>query len=147
MPGISLLWSVVEEDRCAARVSEREGAATHGHAELHLDLRIQRHFGGIGSRADVQHGRCGPVAGLDVHSVIHGQSLRSRLDLHGAEAIGALEVTRLAVRLVALLTVTGPNAPAVAPPTEMPGPKLALVVPLAQFVNAPVTLTLSVCVG
>ena len=56
-------------------------------------------------------------------------------------------VLRFAVSDVPLVTVTGPNVPAVAPPTEMPGPKLAVVVPLTQFVKAPVKLTLSVCVG
>lgn len=52
----------------------------------------------------------------------------------------APDVVRLAVTLVALLSVTGPNVPAAAPPTEMPGPKFA-VVELVQVVNAPVTLT------
>ena len=65
----------------------------------------------------------------------------------GRNPLDAPEVRRSAVKLVALLTVTGPNAPAAAPPTAMPGPKLAFVVPLAQLVNAPVTVTLSVCVG
>src|SRR6202795_4592916 len=59
----------------------------------------------------------------------------------------APEVTRLAVRLVAPLTVTGPKVPAGAPPTAIPGPKLAFVVGLTQLVNAPVITTLSVCVG
>ena len=61
--------------------------------------------------------------------------------------LDAPEVTRLAVKLVAPFTVTGPNAPAAPPPTAMPGPKFALVVPLTQLVKTPVTLTLSVCVG
>src|ERR1017187_1263501 len=62
------------------------------------------------------------------------------------DPVVAPEVDRFAVRLVALLTVTGPNVPAVAPPTEMPGPKLAFVVP-PQLVKAPVIVTLSDCVG
>jgi hypothetical protein len=56
-------------------------------------------------------------------------------------------VERLAVKLVPLFTVTGPKVPAAAPPTEIPGPKLAFVVPLTQLVKAPVTVTLSDCVG
>src|SRR4030081_2047233 len=54
----------------------------------------------------------------------------------------APEVTRLAVMLVGLLTVTGPKVTGGAFPTEIPGPKLAFVVPVVQLVNAPVTATL-----
>src|ERR1700721_3528205 len=46
----------------------------------------------------------------------------------------------LAVMLVALLKVTGPDAPSAAPPTLISGPKLA-VVAAVQFVYWPVTLT------
>src|ERR1035438_2799610 len=39
-----------------------------------------------------------------------------------------------AVALVGLATVTGPGCPAAAPPTAMPGPKLATVVPCTKCV-------------
>jgi hypothetical protein len=41
--------------------------------------------------------------------------------------------------------VTGPIAPAVAPPTEIEGPKLAVVAPWKKFENSPVIATLRVC--
>jgi hypothetical protein len=43
--------------------------------------------------------------------------------------------------------VTGPIAPAVAPPTEIEGPKLAVVAPWKKFENEPVIVTLKVCPG
>ena len=59
-----------------------------------------------------------------------------------------MEELTFAVRVMALFTVTVPNVPAVAPPTLIPGPKLAFVVPLAQCVNSPVMDTLvEDCVG
>jgi hypothetical protein len=51
------------------------------------------------------------------------------------------------VALVALLTVTGPIAPAVPPPTEIEGPKLAVVAPWKKFENEPVIVTLKLCPG
>src|SRR5580692_890176 len=57
------------------------------------------------------------------------------------------EMIRLAVRLVALLTVTGPETPSAAPPTLMPGPKLAVVVPLTQLVYWPVMVTVTEAPG
>jgi hypothetical protein len=52
-----------------------------------------------------------------------------------------------AVALVALLTVRGPLAPAAPPPTEIPGPKFAVVAPWKKFENEPVIVTLKVCPG
>lgn len=47
----------------------------------------------------------------------------------------ALEaILRLAVALVALVTVIFPGVPWAAPPTEIPGPKFAVVKPLIKFV-------------
>jgi hypothetical protein len=43
------------------------------------------------------------------------------------------------------LTVTLPNAPTAPLPTFIPGPKLAVVVALVQFVKLPVTITLRFC--
>jgi hypothetical protein len=40
-----------------------------------------------------------------------------------------------------LVTETGPLAPAVAPPTEIPGPKFACVDPTANVVYCPVIVT------
>jgi len=41
------------------------------------------------------------------------------------------------VASVALVTVTGPNPPAGAPPTDTPGPKLTCVTPCTKFVKLP----------
>jgi len=54
-------------------------------------------------------------------------------------------ITMLAVALVALTTVTGPAAPAAAPPTEMFGPKAACDTPLTKFVYLPLIVTVRVC--
>ena len=43
-------------------------------------------------------------------------------------------MTMEAVALVELLTVTGPGCPSAAPPTAMPAPKLATVVPCTKCV-------------
>jgi hypothetical protein len=42
-------------------------------------------------------------------------------------------ITMLAVAVVRLVTVTVPAVPAAAPPTEIPGPKLAVVPPCKKF--------------
>ena len=46
-----------------------------------------------------------------------------------------------AVASVASVTVIGPGCPAVPPPTAMPGPKLATLVPWTKCVNDPVMAT------
>src|SRR5205807_8417764 len=43
--------------------------------------------------------------------------------------------------LVGLVTATGPSAPAAAPPTPTPAPKLACVVPCTKWVPLPVITT------
>jgi hypothetical protein len=50
-------------------------------------------------------------------------------------------IARLAVAEVGLVTVTGPGLLDGAPPTEMPGPKLAEVLPLTKLVYSPVMVT------
>ena len=75
------------EKEDSPRASQRKPAAVHGRAELHLDLGVERHVGAAIKRADVQHGRCCRSASLDKHSVRHGQSLRSSLNLHRAIAV------------------------------------------------------------
>ena len=50
-------------------------------------------------------------------------------------------MTSCAVAAPALVTVTGPNAPAVPPPTAMPGPKFARVLPFRKLVNVPAIST------
>ena len=42
---------------------------------------------------------------------------------------------------VGLVTVTGPGPPAAAAPTDIPGPKLAVVLPLTKLVYCPVIVT------
>ena len=51
------------------------------------------------------------------------------------------EITSEALAVVAPVTVIGPAAPTAPPPTAMPGPKLAVVVPFTQLVNWPVSAT------
>jgi hypothetical protein len=60
-------------------------------------------------------------------------------------ASGALpEMVSCAVAVVALVTVTGPNAPETPVPTAIPGPKLATVVPFTKWVFCAVMVTVSV---
>ena len=56
-------------------------------------------------------------------------------------------MARLAVKLPELLTVTGPGCPTAAPPTLIPGPKLASVVWFTQLVKLPVTVIVGVELG
>jgi hypothetical protein len=58
--------------------------------------------------------------------------------------VAALSIAMVAVALVALVTVTGPYAPSAAPPTEIPGPKFACVVPWTNVVLLPVRVTVRV---
>src|SRR5215472_2892980 len=51
-----------------------------------------------------------------------------------APSVALFATTTSAEAVVASITVTGPNAPVVAPPTETPGPKLAWVVPAVKLV-------------
>src|SRR5579864_4618413 len=46
-----------------------------------------------------------------------------------------------AVALVGLVTVTGPGWPSVPPPTDVPGPNVAIVVPCTKCVYAPIIAT------
>src|SRR5665213_1925630 len=59
----------------------------------------------------------------------------------------AVSMLRVAVSVVALLTTTGPDVPSAAPPTEILGPKLAVVVPLTQLVYWPLIVTVTVALG
>ena len=56
-------------------------------------------------------------------------------------------IIRLATTTVGLVTDTGPNPPTAAPPTEMPEPKLQIVVPCKKSVFDPVIVTESDCPG
>ena len=64
--------------------------------------------------------------------------------LRGPEAAAALILSG-AVAVVALVTVTAPNAPSAPVPTEMPAPKFAWVEPWTKLVNCPLIVTESVC--
>jgi hypothetical protein len=62
-----------------------------------------------------------------------------------APSVAPAPMAKLATATVGLLTVTGPNAPAAAPPTAMPGPKLATVLPWKKLVYSPVMVTCTCC--
>jgi hypothetical protein len=62
-----------------------------------------------------------------------------------APSVAPAPMAKLATATVGLLTVTGPNAPAAAPPTAMPGPKLATVLPWKKLVFSPVMVTCTCC--
>ena len=64
-----------------------------------------------------------------------------------APMAAAVSMVSEAVADVREFTVTGPAAPRAPPPTEMPAPKLATVVPLAKLVNWPVKVTDTVELG
>jgi len=57
----------------------------------------------------------------------------------------AASIDSEAVAVVAPVTVTGPNAPLVPPPTETPAPKLACVEPCTKSVAVPLMVTVRVC--
>jgi hypothetical protein len=61
-----------------------------------------------------------------------------------APGAAAAEIARLATANPGPCTVTTPAAPAAAPPTEMPAPKLILVKPCCQLVRLPDTATVRV---
>ncbi len=50
-----------------------------------------------------------------------------------------------AVSVVGVVTVTGPDAPSAAPPTDIPAPKFACVTPGTKFVYCPTKSTEMVC--
>jgi hypothetical protein len=52
-----------------------------------------------------------------------------------------------ATAVVELFTMTGPELPSAAPPTEMPGPKLACVLPWKKLLKVPVMVTVKLCPG
>lgn len=58
-----------------------------------------------------------------------------------APTVAAGLMTNCAIALVGLFTVTGPDPPDGPPPTEIPSPKLASVVPWTKLVNCPVIVT------
>jgi hypothetical protein len=53
-------------------------------------------------------------------------------------------MTTLAVALVGLVTLIGPAAPAAAPPTAIPAPNIACVLPLAKLMFDPLIVTVAV---
>jgi len=57
--------------------------------------------------------------------------------------VALLAMVKFAVAVVALVTVIGPKAPTVAPPTEIPAPKFATEVPFTKCVNAPDMVTVT----
>ncbi len=54
-------------------------------------------------------------------------------------------IASCAVILVGLFTVTGPKPPSAAPPTDIPAPKLACVVPCEKLVFCAMTVTETLC--
>ena len=62
-------------------------------------------------------------------------------------SVAAGSIASDAERVHVPVTVTSPAAPSAAPTTEMPGPKLAVVVPLTQLVYWPAMLTVTKAFG
>src|SRR5271157_1702471 len=56
---------------------------------------------------------------------------------------GSMEIA--AVSVVGVVTVTGPDAPSAAPPTDIPAPKFACVTPCTKLVYCPTKSTDMVC--
>jgi hypothetical protein len=93
----------------------------------------------------------GPVTGPNTRNPLFAKVACSApvVTVTGALNPGAApeSIVICAVAVEELVTVTGPAEPRDAPPTEIPGPKVACVTPCWKFVNIPLIATEIICPG
>jgi hypothetical protein len=88
------------------------------------------------------------AAPLTVKPLIsEGCSLPVCTEMVRAPSAALFATLTMAVAVVALVTVTGPKFPCRPEPMEIPGPKLATVVPCTKCVPDPVIVTVMDCAG